>query len=495
MVRNRSVTIEESKEMEMEMVPDQYMDIISGEFAYDPVRLPLEQDTAQLLYDRKTLQTIWEIERHARNPFTRQWFDIKSAIPQTELRKEMKHFVELHRFPAKAVIAEYSKILNEREMKQHLVKLRECVKQRLIIEKQWVKIWKKMNIIRLFCEFHSQNIELFISLRGFRYLKKVIRKTLREKDAKEAALDVGKEIVRAIDVIINGLRSRGQNSMGILGNFEKRQSVILSLIDIVGHVYNNNKEYTKIQSLVLRAFSSIFNDISIDIDINESRKTRTAVLVGYEKTITAVLVGYRCALNILCQTDAKDISSEDLNHGIAILRTVTVTLVYFRQLYNQVFVRALGNAVIICISREIERSKELSGFREGQLLEAQMQAENNSEALAMGVRLVRDIIMAEDQLATRVLGRGLDIVKDLVHMFEVYTQMEDEDEVGNRESSLLICENNCRLIQCVHYRIARDVLDINEAISRKRGPLLNVEVLRKFISDRTRIRVSVVSVN
>jgi len=137
----------------------------------------------------------------------------------------------------------------------------------------------------------------------------------------------------------------------------------------------------------------------------------------------------------------------------------------------------------------------LSGFREGQLLEAQMQAENNSEALAMGVRLVRDIIMAEDQLATRVLGRGLDIVKDLVHMFEVYTQMEDEDEVGNRESSLLICENNCRLIQCVHYRIARDVLDINEAISRKRGPLLNVEVLRKFISDRTRIRVSVVSVN
>jgi len=85
--------------MEMETVPEKYMDIISGDVAYDPVQLPLEQDPTQLLYNRNTLQNIWEIEQHARNPFTRQWFDIKSVIPQTELRKEMKRYIKLHGLP------------------------------------------------------------------------------------------------------------------------------------------------------------------------------------------------------------------------------------------------------------------------------------------------------------------------------------------------------------------------------------------------------------
>jgi hypothetical protein len=150
------IVSEDRKEMDMEMIPDRYMDIISGEFAYDPVRLPLDQDPTQLLYNRKTLQTIWEIERHARNPLTRQWFDIKSVIPQIDLRKEMKHFIKLHGFPRKTVIAEYSKILDGGEMKRYLMTLRKYVKGRAITEEQWVKIWKT---IRLFCEFHFQNIK------------------------------------------------------------------------------------------------------------------------------------------------------------------------------------------------------------------------------------------------------------------------------------------------------------------------------------------------
>jgi hypothetical protein len=76
----------------METVNDErYMDMISGEFAYDPVRLPLDQDPTQVLYNRKTLESIWETEHEATNPYTRQWFDMKSAIPQTELRREMEH--------------------------------------------------------------------------------------------------------------------------------------------------------------------------------------------------------------------------------------------------------------------------------------------------------------------------------------------------------------------------------------------------------------------
>jgi hypothetical protein len=117
-------------EMEMETVPERYMDIISGDVAYDPVRLPLEQDPTQLLYNRNTLQNIWEIEQHARNPFTRKWFDIKSAIPQTELRKEMKRYIKLHGLPSNTVIAGYSKILEVGEMERYLMRLLKSVQGR-----------------------------------------------------------------------------------------------------------------------------------------------------------------------------------------------------------------------------------------------------------------------------------------------------------------------------------------------------------------------------
>jgi hypothetical protein len=127
------IVSEDRKEMDMEMIPDRYMDIFSGEFAYDPVRLPLDQDPTQLLYNRKTLHTIWKTERHARNPLTRKWFDIKRAIPQSDLRKEMNHFCQLHGFPPRTVIANYSKILHDGEMKQLLITLYEYVKGRPMI--------------------------------------------------------------------------------------------------------------------------------------------------------------------------------------------------------------------------------------------------------------------------------------------------------------------------------------------------------------------------
>ena len=465
------IVSEDRKEMDMEMIPDRYMDIISGEFAYDPVRLPLDQDPTQLLYNRKTLHTIWETERHARNPLTRKWFDIKRAIPQSDLRKEMNHFCELHGFPPRTVIANYSKILHDGEMKQLLITLYEYVKGRpMITEEQWVEIWKTINILRLFCEFHFQNIKLFISLQGFRYFEKVIHQTfrnLRGNDPKDAALEVGKETARAVDVVINGMRSRGVTSMEILGNLEERQSVLLCLLAIVIRVYKNTKGYVKMQSLVLRAFSTIFQEVT---DI-----------VHMGRTVRPSLVGYPCALTVLCQ-NAKHISSEDLNNGIAFLRTVRVSLLNFDPRY----VSALVSAVTICISREIESSREMSGFTEEQLIEAQVQARHNSEALEKGVRLIRDIAMEEGQLATCILRRGLDIVKDLVHMFERFTQTENEDD-GNRKFPVLICENKCEMVHCVHYRIAQDGLDIAEAISKKQGLSLDVAVLRKFIIDRTRI--------
>ena len=113
------VTTEQGKEIQMEVLPEEYMDIITCEFAYDPVRLPRDQDATQSLYDRKTLETIWETRREAQNPFT------KSAIPQTQLRQQMEDYVKHHNLSARRgakldVIQDYTKILEEEQMKQYL---------------------------------------------------------------------------------------------------------------------------------------------------------------------------------------------------------------------------------------------------------------------------------------------------------------------------------------------------------------------------------------
>jgi hypothetical protein len=121
-------------------------------------------------------------------------------------------------------------------------------------------------------------------------------------------------------------------------------------------------------------------------------------IVHVGRTVRPSLVAYLCALTILCQ-NSKHISSEYLNHGIGFLRTVRVSLLNFDLRY----VSTLVSVVTICISREIESSWEMTGFMEGQLIEVQVKAWHNSEALEKVVRLIRDIAMEEAHLATRIL--------------------------------------------------------------------------------------------
>lgn len=125
---------EDHIEIEREMFPERYMDVITYEFAYDPVKLPLDQDPTQSLYNRKTLETIWENKPigQAENPITKRWFNAKTVIPQVELRQEMEDYIELQKFseckPADInVIEEYTKVLEEGDMKQYLDILKKTV--------------------------------------------------------------------------------------------------------------------------------------------------------------------------------------------------------------------------------------------------------------------------------------------------------------------------------------------------------------------------------
>ena len=93
-------------------IPEEFVDIVVQEFAYDPVRLPSAEDPSQVLYNRRTLETIWETKQGAINPYTRQPFYIFNVIPQTELKQQMCEYILNNRSLGLEVVADYTKILN-----------------------------------------------------------------------------------------------------------------------------------------------------------------------------------------------------------------------------------------------------------------------------------------------------------------------------------------------------------------------------------------------
>ena len=101
---------------------------------------------------------------------------------------QLEHYFQLHKFRSDAkvdVIVEYALILNERQMQQYL-KACTSVTEMLTREEQWIAMWKKINLLRVCCEFHYENIQTFrihifwkthLSLHGYTYLGKVIWET------------------------------------------------------------------------------------------------------------------------------------------------------------------------------------------------------------------------------------------------------------------------------------------------------------------------------
>ena len=83
-----------------------------------------------------------------------------------------------------------------------------CVSKILTRQKKLMPMWKEINLLRVCCEFHYQNVETFRSLHGYIYLEIFIWETylaLLTKDTERSISNVCEEIVRAFDVI--GLRS------------------------------------------------------------------------------------------------------------------------------------------------------------------------------------------------------------------------------------------------------------------------------------------------
>ena len=63
-------------------VSEEYVDLLLQEFAYDPVRLQRTEDPAQILYNRKTLEIIWDAKHEALNPYTRHPLTSVMSFPR-----------------------------------------------------------------------------------------------------------------------------------------------------------------------------------------------------------------------------------------------------------------------------------------------------------------------------------------------------------------------------------------------------------------------------
>jgi hypothetical protein len=108
-----------------------------------------------------TIGTLWRnsgiLHQDSSSPFTREWFHIKSVIPQRDMREEMHEYIKHHKISADGaefdVIEDYTKILEDGRMKEYLNILSDGVSMDLFLETQeWVKLWKKINLLRLYCQ-------------------------------------------------------------------------------------------------------------------------------------------------------------------------------------------------------------------------------------------------------------------------------------------------------------------------------------------------------
>ena len=323
---------------ESNRIPEEYVDMLVQEFAYDPIRLPLAEDPAQVLYNRRTLETIWDAEHDAVNPFTRQPFDISHAIPQSRLRQQMHQYILDNTSPTLTleVIPDYTKPLSKYEMINLLNGL--ILYYRRLVnahyrngnvenERYWKVFWQRFNLVRLYCQYSQENRELFISIRGYAYLLEIVDERLLNLCNEYYTLcgdtkEVCKELAKIVDVI--GFR---EGELRMLP-----EDFLCALVHIISDLIATGCDHLKIHSMVLRIYRQMFYDCNID-----SNRI-------FCKCVVAI------SLFILERENFRDICNEDLYNGMIVLksawirnRTICVTQLDF--------VDVIVNVANICISR------------------------------------------------------------------------------------------------------------------------------------------------
>ena len=393
-------------------IPEEFVDTLVNEFTYDPIRLPLRDDPAQVLYNRRTLEKIWDTKHSAVDPYTRQPFDISYAIPQIELRQQMRQYIENNQSLCKSlgvtVISDYTKMLSKREMKDFLKKLIsnfECLVHISHLGKRnmplhllpcWNALWQDFNLLRLYCQYREENRELFLSIRGYEYLFEVINGSL-----------------------IHLLRKYYNNAMEVC-------TEVVKIVDVIG--LEDHHLQTAPEDSV-RAFMCILYDVAQ----NEHSKIQTRVLKIYWGSIDYILQSVNSSfffiidvtLDLLARRQSY-ISNEDLYYGTTILKAAWIKN-YRHVLVFEYYVDAIVDAVIICVSRFKEMHAIAVAHRGSSKRPRRHEVKKNiilKTALGHGLFLIDCLITADDEDAQFLIQpkerlRSLDIVKDILQMVEL----------------------------------------------------------------------------
>ena len=364
-----------TKMSEENSIPKEFLDTLVNEFAYGPVRLSFSEDPAQVLYNRRTLEKICDTMHSAVNPYSRQPFDIKNSIPQIELSQQMRQYIENNRSLCQrlgfTVIPDYTKVLSETQMKDLLNNLAfnfERTKKIAHLKNEsmhrdlqrcWNALWQGFNLLRLYCQYHEENKQLFLSIRGYDYLfQKVITDSLcyllREYSTiYDDAMHLWNELVKIVDVIV----------------LEDRHLLAAPPISVWGFMRIlfslGVDEYSKIRSSVLRIYCQ-----SMDYFLQDKKFYSLVV---------------HLPIYVLAGLSFSDISIEDLYNGIGILKAAWIKNCSTLDSEYEDYVEAIVNAVIICISR----------FQEMHTIYIASQGTSNSEKTSRLQEVEKNIYWAE----------------------------------------------------------------------------------------------------
>ena len=398
-------------------IPEEYVDILVQEFAYDPIRLPPTEDPAQVLYNRRTLETIWDAKQEAVNPFTRQPFDISNVIPQAELRQEMHRYITNSSTLTLSldVIPDYTKVLSEAEMLFFFNELQSdylCLfiaakeKRDLESEHHWKPLWQKFNLLRLYCQYRQENRDVFRSVGGYVYMSMIAEFSfyilLRYYSTCDHVKEIYKEAGRIVDII--GLKESDLSR-------DYFMTIATMLCCLARYC-----DQLKIQGMVLRIYCRMFYELNIE-NLSEYCLLN---LCKYAVEVTH---------NVLGRENFRDIANEDLYNGMEILRAAWMKKQISCTDSEFNFLRIVVRSVILCISRfrylhnatvanEVEKKNDEGEAKKVHLI---------SVALEGGLSLINSIVTAtsQEELENQFFSKSkerlheLDIVREIVGMVKL----------------------------------------------------------------------------
>jgi hypothetical protein len=199
-------------------------------------------------------------------------------------------------------------------------------------------LWKKLNLVRLYCQYRAENREVFSSVKGYEYLFQVISRELLYSSFQysRSSHNDTKEVYKEVAKIVDAMGGLKENDLQMASE-SSVWGFMLILFDLL------NSEYLKLQSMVLKIYRGMFEHC-----------------IDYLRTVEHIFIRpiVKNTLYVLAQRDSpRDIANEDLCNAMVILKAASINSIRASDFPR--YVDVLYTVVMRCVSR----FQELHDFR------------------------------------------------------------------------------------------------------------------------------------